>query len=255
MVWVVASVLAFLAMFLRAGAVGLPIGEVLAPTFLVQALAAAVFGRFERFTTIAAAAIGLGIVDQAMTFQAGNKPAYNDAVLFGIVLVGLLRHAAGQGHRPGRHRLVGHVAGHAGDPARARGRCARLPEVRVGRASACGPSSGVFVLTLPLWLSTSRLNLATIIVIFGIVAASLVVLTGWAGQVSLGQMAFVGVGAAVGGALTDHRGWDLALALLVAGAGRRRGRCDRRLPGPAPARASRWRCPRWRSACSCRRSC
>ena len=30
-VWVVASVLAFLAMFLRAGAVGLPIGEVLAP--------------------------------------------------------------------------------------------------------------------------------------------------------------------------------------------------------------------------------
>ncbi|MGH9262829.1 MAG: branched-chain amino acid ABC transporter permease, partial [Acidimicrobiales bacterium] len=66
-VWVVASVLAFLAMFLRAGAVGLPIGEVLAPTFLVQALAAAVFGRFERFTTIAAAAIGLGIVDQAMT--------------------------------------------------------------------------------------------------------------------------------------------------------------------------------------------
>jgi branched-chain amino acid transport system permease protein len=54
-------------------------------------------------------------------------------------------------------------------------------------------------------------------VIFGIVAASLVVLTGWAGQVSLGHMAFVGVGAAVGGALTDHRGWDLALGLLVAG--------------------------------------
>src|SRR5690606_19335133 len=56
-VWSVASVLAFLAMFLRAGAVGLPIGQVLAPTFLVQALAAAVFGRFERFTTIVAAAI------------------------------------------------------------------------------------------------------------------------------------------------------------------------------------------------------
>ena len=41
-VWVVASVLAFLAMFLRAGAVGLPIGQVPAPMFLVQALAAAV---------------------------------------------------------------------------------------------------------------------------------------------------------------------------------------------------------------------
>ena len=33
-VWVVASVLAFLAMFLRAGAVGLPIGQVLPPSFL-----------------------------------------------------------------------------------------------------------------------------------------------------------------------------------------------------------------------------
>src|SRR5262249_3696312 len=46
---------------------------------------------------------------------------------------------------------------------------------------------------------------------------SLVVLTGWAGQVSLGQMAFAGVGAAVGGALTANHGWDLSLALLVGG--------------------------------------
>ena len=30
-------------------------------------------------------------------------------------------------------------------------------------------------------------------------------------------MAFVGIGAAVGGALTDHRGWDLALAGALAG--------------------------------------
>jgi branched-chain amino acid transport system permease protein len=75
---------------------------------------------------------------------------------------------------------------------------------------------GAFVLTLPLWLSSSQMSLATIIVIFGIVAASLVVLTGWGGQVSLGQMAFVGVGAAVGGKLTDM-GWDLGLAMLAAG--------------------------------------
>ena len=214
-VWVVASVLAFLAMFLRAGAVGLPIGEVLAPTFLVQALAAAVFGRFERFTTIAAAAIGLGIVDQAMTFQAGNRPAYNDAVLFVIVLVGLLVTRRGTS--------TGRVDSDASDTWQATREIRpvpremrRLPEVVWGRVGLWAVVGG-FVLTLPMWLSTSRLNLATIIVIFGIVAASLVVLTGWSGQVSLGHMAFVGVGAAVGGALTDHRGWDLAVAGLVAG--------------------------------------
>jgi branched-chain amino acid transport system permease protein len=214
-VWVVASVLAFLAMFLRAGAVGLPIGEVLAPTFLVQALAAAVFGRFERFTTIAAAAIGLGIVDQAMTFQAGNRPAYNDAVLFGIVLVGLL--VTRRGTSNGRVDSDASATWQATREIRPVPReMRRLPEVVWGRVGLWAVI-GAFVLTLPVWLSTSRLNLATIIVIFGIVAASLVVLTGWSGQVSLGHMAFVGVGAAVGGALTDKRGWDLALAALVAG--------------------------------------
>jgi branched-chain amino acid transport system permease protein len=212
-VWVVASMFAFLAMFLRAGAVGLPVGQVLAPTFLVQALAAAVFGRFERFTTIVTAAIGLGIVDQAMTFQPGNRPAYNDAVLFVIVLVGLVLF---------RHRGTGRVDAEASTWQATREvrpipqELVRLPEVRVGRAALWFLLVG-FMLTLPLWLTGSRLGLATIIVIFGIVAASLVVLTGWAGQVSLGQMAFVGIGAAAAGVLTDERGWDLAIAAVVAG--------------------------------------
>jgi branched-chain amino acid transport system permease protein len=212
-VWAVASVLAFLAMFLRAGQVGLPIGEVLFPTFLVQALGAAVFGRFERFTTIAFAAIGLGIVDQSMTFQAGNRPAYNDAVLFGIVLVGLLlTRRTGTGRvdadastwqatrevRPIPRELV------------------RLPEVRFGRIGLW-TVLGTFALTLPVWASTANISLATVIVLFGIMAASLVVLSGWAGQVSLGHMAFVAVGAAVGGALTQDRNWDLGVTMLVAG--------------------------------------
>ena len=212
-VWVVATMLAFVAMFLRAGAVGLPVGQVLAPTFLVQALAAAVFGRFERFGTIVTAAIGLGIVDQAMTFQRGNDPAYNVAVLFVIVLVGLLL--------MGRRR-TGRVDTDASTWRATREvrpiprELVRLPEVRLGRA-ALWFVLGAFALSLPLWLSTSRLGLATIIVIFGIVAASLVVLTGWAGQVSLGQMAFVGIGAAIAGVLTSERGWDLLVAGLVAG--------------------------------------
>ena len=42
-------------------------------------------------------------------------------------------------------------------------------------------------------------------------------LTGWAGQVSLGQMGFVGLGAAIGGVATSEWGLDLSLALLVAG--------------------------------------
>lgn len=213
-VWIIATVLAYLAMFLRAGAVGLPIGEVLRPTFLVQALAAAVFGRFERLGTIAAAGIGLGVVDQAMTFQDWAKPAYNDAVLFVIVLVGLL---VVRGGGTGRVDSDSSSTWQAAREVRPIPReLAGLPEVRAVRFGLWA-IIGVFVLTLPLWMSNSRLSLATIIVLFAIVAASLVVLTGWAGQVSLGQMAFVGVGAAVGGALTSNESWDLLPAVLVAG--------------------------------------
>src|SRR4029453_19525861 len=77
---------------------------------------------------------------------------------------------------------------------------------------------GAFLVTLPLWLDESRIHLAAIIVIFGIIGVSLVVLTGWAGQVSLGQMGFAGVGAAVGGWVTYYTETDLSLALLAGGA-------------------------------------
>ena len=188
-----------------------------------------------------------------MTFQAGNKPAYNDAVLFGIVLVGLLVTRRGTG--TGRVDADASATWQATREIRPVPReMRRLPEVVWGRAGLWA-IVGVFVLTLPLWLSTSRLNLATIIVIFGIVAASLVVLTGWAGQVSLGQMAFVGVGAAVGGALTDHRQLGPGPGDAGRRAGRRRGRRDRRLPGPAPPRPHAGGVAPWRSACSSRRTC
>ncbi|MBM3673974.1 MAG: hypothetical protein FJW88_03305 [Actinobacteria bacterium] len=211
-VWVIATVLSFVAMWLRAGAVGLPIGEVLSPFFLIQALAAVVIGRMEHLPTIVVAAIGIGIVDQAMTFQPGNKPAYNDAVLFLIVLVALL-----VTHRPAVTR--------AGDVSTWRAvreirpiprELASLGEVRWAKWGGVALLATALV-ALPLWLSESRINLAAVIVVFGIVGVSLVVLTGWAGQVSLGQMAFAGIGAAIGGAITADLGWDLGIALLLGG--------------------------------------
>jgi branched-chain amino acid transport system permease protein len=214
-VWTVATVLAFVAMFLRAGAVGLPVGTVLPFTFLVQALAAAVIGRFERFVVIGVAAVSLGVIDQAMTFQAGNRPAFNDAVLFLIVLGALLFV-----YRPSRRRVDAEQVStwQAAREIRPVPReLARLPEVRALRWGLAG-AVVLFLVTLPLWLSPSRMNFAGIVVIFGIIAVSLVVLTGWAGQVSLGQMAFVGMGAAIGGGLTDRTGLDLSIAMLGAGA-------------------------------------
>jgi branched-chain amino acid transport system permease protein len=91
-----------------------------------------------------------------------------------------------------------------------------VPEVKWGRRGLyCAVIA--MALLLPVVMSESQINLAAAIVIIAIVGVSLVVLTGWAGQVSLGQVAFMGIGAAVGGYLTSVRHWDLSIAIVAAG--------------------------------------
>jgi branched-chain amino acid transport system permease protein len=71
-----------------------------------------------------------------------------------------------------------------------------------------------FVLTLPLWATPDREQLGSLVFIYSIVAVSLVVLTGWVGQISLGQFALVGFGSAAAGVLVGRHGLDLFLSLL-----------------------------------------
>ncbi len=78
---------------------------------------------------------------------------------------------------------------------------------------------------------------ASAVVIFVIITMSIVVLTGWAGQVSLGQMSFVAFGAATGAYATQTWHLDLAIALRDGRPRRCRGGRGRRLARPAPARA------------------
>ena len=212
LVWVIAAVLAFLSVFLRAGIVGLPIGTVLGPAILLRALAAAVIGGMERLPTIVIAAIGLGIVEQSVVWGWGQRQ-YVEPVLFVIVLVALLVTPAGRGLRgrfePSTWRAVR-------EPRPVPRELARLPEVRAAGFGIVLLVTLVLV-TLPLFLSESRTNLAAVAVIYAVIALSLVVLTGWGGEVSLGQMAFVAIGGAVGGSITARWGWDLGFGLLGAG--------------------------------------
>jgi ABC-type branched-subunit amino acid transport system ATPase component/ABC-type branched-subunit amino acid transport system permease subunit len=213
LVWMIAAVLAFLAVFLRAGIVGLPIGTILGPAILLRAVAAAVIGGMERLPTIVAAAVGLGIVEQSVVWGWGQRQ-YVEPVLFVVVLVALLVTPAGRGLRgriePSTWRAVR-------EPRPIPHELARLPEVR-----AVGIGTTVLVAValtaLPAFLSESRVNLAAVALVYAVIALSLVVLTGWAGEIGLGQMAFVGIGAAAGGSMTARWGLDLGFALLGAGA-------------------------------------
>jgi len=57
----------------------------------------------------------------------------------------------------------------------------------------------------------------TEMVVFCVIGISLMVLTGWAGQISLGQMGFVAVGGAVSALCTSRWHVDLTLSIIIGG--------------------------------------
>lgn len=213
-VWVVTTVLAFTTVFLRAGVSSFPIGSALGVTVLVRALAAVVLGHMDDFPRIASAAIGLGIVEQAIVFETG-RDLYVFPVLFLILVVGLLLQRRSGGSRVDDQAVSSWQAAREVRPVPTELR--HLPAVRWGNLAPFGLAVA-FALSLPLWLPDSELVIATVTGIISILAVSLVLLTGWAGHVSLGQLAFGAVGGAVGAWATQNAGWDLAIALVLGGA-------------------------------------
>ncbi len=212
-VWIVAAVLAFTGAWLRAGVVGLPIGGSAATFgFLLRILAALVLGGMTDLAAVAAAAVALGVLEAGIGWNA-SSPALTDPIIAGVIVVALLLRRKGVA----RTSLESVSTWQAAEDVRPIPKViARLPEVRVVRWGGAVLLLGLLV-WLPTALGPSDSLLASTILIFGIIGISLLVLTGWAGQISLGQMGFVGLGAAVGGYATAEWGLDLSLALLLSG--------------------------------------
>ena len=75
----------------------------------------------------------------------------------------------------------------------------------------------VFLGTLPLWLNSPyALSTMILIGIYAIVTLGLTLLMGYAGQISLGQAAFFGLGAYASAILTIHFAWSPWLAMAAA---------------------------------------
>jgi branched-chain amino acid transport system permease protein len=76
---------------------------------------------------------------------------------------------------------------------------------------------GLVMVVLPFQLGTSALTTATFVVIAAIAATGLNVLTGYAGQISLGHAFFLAVGAYTGAKLGEDLGWSAAVWIPAAG--------------------------------------
>ncbi len=212
-VWVITTVLAFATVFLRSGVISVPIGSVLGIAVLVRALAAAVIGRMESFPRITAAAVGLGIVEQSIVYSTG-RDIYVFPVIFGIIVVAITLNRRRRGNRVDDDIVSTWQAVREIRPIPSELR--RVPEVRAVRYAVFGLLAATAT-ALPLVLPSGKLSIATDTAIVATVAISLVLLTGWAGHVSLGQMAFAAIGGAAGGWITQSAQLDLALALVVGG--------------------------------------
>lgn len=218
-VWALAGVLAALAALLHAMAAGSSLGTLLggagaaavgAPTML-RMLAAAVIARFDRIPTAVAASMAISVLDGAV-FWSYRKSAAVDAVLLAVVVITLA--VQRRDHNRGDASVT--AAWEAAEELRpVPPVLASLPVVRRG-VRRFQVAVAVLVLAFPWFMSPSQTLQGSLMVIYGLVIVSLVVLTGWGGQVSLGQFGFAAVGALTSGWLTSSFGLPFPLALIAA---------------------------------------
>jgi ABC-type branched-subunit amino acid transport system permease subunit len=185
--------------------------EVLSPGLLLLALLAALLGGMVSLPVAFVAGIGLGIVQDLLIWNFINPStgsAQVELVLFVLLQLALLVRAASLQKSSRTAERTSWMTGtvgfrHTGDVLRKR----------------VGTTGVLFVVVvavlLPLVLDVGRSFLMSQICIYGVIALSLTVLTGWAGQVSLGQFGLVAVGAD----MTAHLGGGIPLILLLPFAG------------------------------------
>ena len=141
---------------------------------ILPALAAALVGRFSSFFIAAGVALGIGIL-QSETLDHWSQVGVSDALPFVIVIVAM----------PSSGRLI--PARGASSPLASRPRSSsRWRPVRLAVFSV------LTLLVLVLVSSTYR-DAVTTSMITTVVALSIVVVTGFVGQISLMQMAFAGI--------------------------------------------------------------
>lgn len=213
-VWSIATMLAFLALFLRAGIYGLPVGGQLGLLLLLRSLAALTLGRMSHLPTILAASLSLGILQEAIVWNSGavEAEAKMGAFTGAVIVVGLLARRA----RGLRSEADTSSWQNAGDARPVPAVFARWRPVQIARGVGFALFAAA-LLAFPAWFGTTVIVRMGLIFLFAIIFLSLGVLTGWAGQISLGQMAFAGVGGASAAWLTQNWGVDITLATLAAG--------------------------------------
>ena len=202
-VWALAGGLATLSLALLAGQSGSAQNlDNLGPSTLTRALAAAVIAGMVSFPRAFVAGIVIGVVQSVISFNFLDQPGLMDFLVLIAVVVAVYWQS-----RQSRGETQTFAFG-----AKAKPIPERLRQVwwirQIDKIGLVLLGLGFVILPLVVTQPSKHL-LYTSILAFALCALSLTVLTGWAGQLSLGQMAFAGVGALLTAAFTRGMNFDV----------------------------------------------
>ncbi|MFN2465080.1 MAG: hypothetical protein ABR598_02305 [Candidatus Dormibacteria bacterium] len=212
LVWAISGALSA-ASVLMVGALGTPaLALTLDPQLLEISFAAALLGRMRSVPVAVLAAVGMTTVTQSLAYNLPNRLTLLSVVTFGIITVALLV----QGKQLERSEQGAGGGWQAAEEVRPVPReMAGLIGLRIAKYA--------FVLLViaaaavyPLVSTIAQTNLAGVLALYGIAALSIVVITGWSGQASLGQFGLVAIGAVVAGALSTRLNLPFWLAVPAA---------------------------------------
>lgn len=173
-----------------------------APEALFAALAAAIVAKMRSIPVAMVVAVAISVINAATEWSYPSAAGYVDLGVLGLVVVAL----AIQRKDSGRSESGAAVSWQASNEPRPIPReLATVGSVRTLRVVLVA-LVGILAVVYPLFTDVRTANLVSIAFLAGIVGLSLVVLTGWAGQVSLGQYGFVAIGAVVASILAGRVG-------------------------------------------------
>ena len=205
--WMLAGLLSAVTAILASPGRANAFSQALGPELLLRALAAALIAGMASFGIAFAAGVGLGLIESVVTWNV-RQASTVEVVMFAVLLIALLVRVRALRRGPRDEERSSWAFG-----------AAVLGVVRAGHRQRVRQLSLVataaLVLLLPALLDNSRTFLVSRIFVFALIAVSLTVLTGWAGQLSLGHFALVAVGAVVTARMVNHT--SILLILPVAG--------------------------------------
>jgi ABC-type branched-subunit amino acid transport system ATPase component/ABC-type branched-subunit amino acid transport system permease subunit len=170
--WMLGSALSGAAVILVIPLSGLTVNA--AVTLIIPALAAALVGRFESFPLALLGAFVIGVGESEVSLYVGGAGWTEAAPLLVVIVVLLLRGSSLPGRSTGIVRLV---------------------KVGPGLLRPAGMVAVIAGIVLVAVVSVDWLSSITTTLLLALVVVSVVIVTGYAGQISLAQLAFAGLGA------------------------------------------------------------